>query len=136
MAEQGFIQTATDAHRNTLMADGFALMQYTPLGPLECKDVMHGTDQCASFFRMFEEFYASLRDETLAAHARLGEATVEEICDELFKSTHPALALKNSLQLPNRKGLLVAKVLEENGYASRRVDGGRILFTPPAPFKF
>jgi hypothetical protein len=114
------------------MADAFELMHYTPLGPLECTDIMRGTEQCAAFFHMFEDFYVGLRDETLSAHARLGEATVEEIRAELFTSTHPAVAFKKALQLPNRTGLLVAKVLEENGYAIRRVDGGRILFTPPA----
>lgn len=136
MAENGHIEILADAHRNPIaFSEVTALTGLEVLNPLQLDDVIRGSDNCASFLRTFEDYYLNLREETLAAHARLGEATIEEIVSELRKSDNPYVKFKLTFPFPSRPELLVARVLDENGY-SRRVEDGRILFKPSEKWKF
>jgi hypothetical protein len=94
-----------------------------------------GPDECIAFLRMWESYYTQLREETLAAHKRIGEATVPEIVQELSKSTNPAVLFKKAIAYPirpSRMGVMVASVLKETG-AKPRKEGDRIVFAPKRP---
>jgi hypothetical protein len=81
---------------------------------------------------MWVDYFGSLWDEVIKAHAGIGEATIPEIMTELGKSTNKYVVFKRAIGLPRLPAsvdMLVAKVLMETG-AKRRVDGDRILFTP------
>lgn len=136
MAEQGFIELATDSHRSkTWFAELAAFAGIEPLHPLQFADAARGRDECVAFYRTFEDFYIELRDETLAAHARLGEATIPEIAAALFASDKRAVAFKKHLPFPSRPEVLVTHVMRESG-AGRRKAGDRILFTPRETWSF
>ncbi|MBU2547697.1 MAG: hypothetical protein KKB20_04750 [Proteobacteria bacterium] len=136
MAEQGFVELAADAHRNR---PGFTevcqLLRLDPLHPVQLQDLARGREDCRAFFGMFEAYYRDLIEETLAAHARLGEASAPDILDELARSENRHVGLKLLFPFPSRPELLVLSVLKENGHASRRVDRGRILFSPPEKWR-
>ncbi|MBU2550128.1 MAG: MBL fold metallo-hydrolase [Proteobacteria bacterium] len=133
MAEQGHILLATDSHRTAQWwPRSQAVWGVTPLLPMEMQDAARGREDCVEFYRLWVEYFTTIRDETLLAHSRIGEATVAEIVEELKKSKNKHVILKLGLTLPNipsMPGMLVARLLDETG-ASRRVDGDRILFTP------
>lgn len=136
MAQQGFIEVAADSHRNPVaMTEVMGLLGLEPFHDTQLKDAARGAEECTAFLKTFEDYYVSLRDETLAAHARLGEATVKEIVSELEKSTNPHTRFKTSFPFPSRPEVLVARVLDENGY-NRRKKGDRILFSPPEKWRF
>lgn len=136
MAEQGFIALASDSHRSkTWFPNVIQGMEIEPLHPAELEDVVRSQDECVGFFRAFENFYGDLRDETLAAFTRLGEATIPEIVAELFKSDTKAVKFKKALPFPSRPEVLVVDILKDNGF-TRRVDGDRILFSPPKRWRF
>ncbi len=136
MSQEGFIELATDSHRNE---DGFKLIiAFTGMEPLdetELMGVMRGSDQCASFFGAFENYYVNLRDEVLTIHRRLGECTMEDILAELRKSDNRYVKFKMALPFPSRPEVLVYRVLKEYGYSLREVDGKKLL-SPPRLFDF
>jgi glyoxylase-like metal-dependent hydrolase (beta-lactamase superfamily II) len=138
MAEQGHILLATDSHRTAQWwPRSQAAWGVTPLLPMEMQDAAKGQEACVTFYRLWVEYFTALRDETLLAHSRIGEATVAEIVEELRKSKNEHVIRKLGLTLPNIPsipGMLVARLLDETG-ASRRVDGDRILFTPAEKWK-
>jgi glyoxylase-like metal-dependent hydrolase (beta-lactamase superfamily II) len=133
MAEQGDITVATDCHRTSqFWPENLQAWGLQSLDPLQLIDVARGRDECVAFYQLWEDYFTQLRDETLAAHTRLGEATIEEIVAELGNSSNKNVVFKLSLdmpQMPSSPEMMVTRVLVENG-ASRREDGDRILFTP------
>ena len=139
MAEQGDILLATDCHRTSQWwIRSFNAWGMEPLAPIELLDVAQGRDQCMEFYRLWVDYFTTLREEVLLAHARIGEATVPEIVAELRTSNNRRVVFKLGLTLPNIPSspeMLVARVLAENG-AARRVKDGRNLFTPSERWKF
>lgn len=139
MSEQGDIVMATDAHRTSQWwIRLFTAWGVEPLDPLQLVDAARGRDECTSFYKMWVDYFSSLREETLQAHSRIGEATVPEIVEELRRSTNKYVVFKLGLSMPyipSVPELLVAKVLAEGG-ASRRVEGDRILFRPIEKWSF
>jgi glyoxylase-like metal-dependent hydrolase (beta-lactamase superfamily II) len=133
MAEEGYIELATDSHRSTtFFPDVMHSLKLTPFDDVEMLDVARGREECARFFGAFEEFYSHLRDDVLSAHARAGEATIPEITEELRSIDEPANNLRKAMKfqrIPGRLDVLVAVVLKEAGAVSRR-EGERVLFSP------
>jgi glyoxylase-like metal-dependent hydrolase (beta-lactamase superfamily II) len=133
MAEQGFIETATDCHRmGSFLPSVYADAGVKPLHPLQLAHLARGKQECIEVYGAWDAYYTPLVEETLAAHRRIGEATVPEIAAELSKSEHPAVRLKKAWQYPSRPsriGVLVAVVMKENGVPRRR-EGDRVLFAP------
>ena len=139
MAEQGHILLATDCHRTSQWwPRSFTAWGVEPLDPMQQVDVARGKDECISFYRMWLGYFSELKEETLLAHSRIGEATVQEIVEELRKSSNKSMIFKLRLSMPNIPStpeMLVAKVLAESR-SSRRVDGERILFSPSEKWNF
>ncbi|MEW6264244.1 MAG: MBL fold metallo-hydrolase [Thermodesulfobacteriota bacterium] len=136
MAEQGFIEIAADAHRNpTAFQELVGFLGIDPLHPTELSDVCRGREECAAFFRIFEDYYREMRDETLAAWERLGQASLPEILAELAKSPSRFVKFKLALPFPSRPEVLVARILDENGYIRRSVDD-RLVFSPPEKWRY
>jgi len=136
MAEQGFIALASDSHRSpTWFPEVVKGMRIEPLHPVELVDAARSQEECVVFFQVFEDFYRELRDETLSALARLGEATIPEIVAELFTSPSKAVQFKKVFPFPSRPEVLVVGVLKDSGFC-RRGDGDRILFSPPKRWRF
>ena len=132
MAEDGYITMATDAHRTSQWAKSLELWGLQPLAPVELVDVARGKEECVALFRMFYEYFSTLWDEVITAHAAIGEATVAEILAQLGKSASKYVKFKLGLKPPSvpvKPENLVAVVLKETG-AGRRVVKDRILFTP------
>ncbi len=131
MAEQGFIELATDGHRSsTQFSEATQVLGLKVLDPIQLVDVATGKEECVRFFETFESLYIELQKEVIAAHAKLGKATVPEIVEELFKSDSKAVQLKKVFPFPSRADLLVVKVLVENGYRHKK-EGDRTVFSPP-----
>jgi hypothetical protein len=141
LAQQGHIEAATDGHRSsqfwptTLAAWGVELMS-----PVQAWDVARGRDECVAFYQMWLDYFTALREEVLIAHSRIGEATVIEITDEFRKAGGKNKYMKFKLnicppKMPSTPEMLVARLLLEGG-AGRRVEGDRILFSPPPKWKF
>ena len=135
MAEEGYIELATDSHRSTtFFPDVMNSLKLTPFDDMEMVDMARGREECARFFGAFEDFYSRLRDDVLAAHARTGEATIPEITEEMRSIDEPANNLRKAMKfqrIPGRLDVLVAVVLKEAGAVSRR-EGERVLFSPVA----
>ena len=133
MAEAGYITMATDAHRTSQWwSKNLKTAGVEPMGPMQLIDIARGQKECVEFYRMWVDYYGSLWDGVIKAHAAIGEATIPEIIVEMGKSTNKYVAFKLAIgmpRLPSSADMLVAKVLKETG-AKRRVDKGRILFTP------
>jgi glyoxylase-like metal-dependent hydrolase (beta-lactamase superfamily II) len=132
MVEDGYITLATDSHRTAQWGKSFELWGMKPLEPVQLVDVARGKDECKAHFSMFLEYYTAMWDETIKAHAAIGEATVSEILAQLAKSTNKYVVFKLGLKppaIPIRPENLIALVLKETG-AGRRVVKDRILFTP------
>ena len=132
-AEQGFVETATDAHRSSIwslrLAESF---RYEPISPMQIVDIARGKDECIAFYRFFEDYYTALRDEVLRALSRLGEATVPEMVEEFEASREPHARFKTIAtfpKLPSRVDVMVANVMKEAGIP-RRKEGDRIIFSP------
>jgi hypothetical protein len=101
---------------------------------MQLVDVARGGDECAAFFRTFEDYYSQLREEVHRAHERTGTATVGEILEELSASRSPSVQLKRAMlfpEFPSRMDVLVAAVLKEAGVTPRR-EGKRIVLDPVA----
>jgi len=141
LAQQGHIRLATDSHRTsqfwptTLAAWGVELMS-----PVQGWDVARGGDECVTFYQMWVDYFTTLRDEVLIAHSRIGEATVEEITNEFKKAGDKNKYMKFKMdicppKMPSTPEMLVVRLLMEGG-ASRRMEGDRILFSPPPKWKF
>ncbi|RJP28340.1 MAG: MBL fold metallo-hydrolase [Actinobacteria bacterium] len=135
MAEEGYIELATDSHRSTtFFPDVMRTLRLTPFDEIEMTDVARGREECIRFFRAFEDFYSRLRDDILDVHARMGEATIPEITEELRAVDDAAVNLRKAMRfqrIPGRLDVLVAVVLKEAGATSRR-EGGRVIFSPRA----
>ncbi len=133
MAEEGFIELATDSHRSTtFFPDVMSSLGLIPFDDMELVDVARGREECVRFFGAFEDFYSHLRDDVLSAHARTGEATIPEITEELRCIDEPAINQRKKMKfqrIPGRLDVLVAVVLKEAGAVSRR-EGERVLFSP------
>jgi len=101
-------------------------------------DVARGKDSCIAFYRMFVNYFSALKQETLMAHSRIGEATVPEIVEELRKSTNKNVRFKLGLDMHNafsNPGILVAEILDEN-HTSRWIDDERMIFLPFEKWNF
>ena len=84
MAEQGHILLATDCHRTSQWwPKSLAAWRVEPLDPIELVDAARGQDACIAFYRMWVDYFIDLKEETLLAHSRIGEATVLEIVEDL-----------------------------------------------------
>ncbi len=133
MAEEGFIELATDSHRSTtFFPDVLHSLGLTPVDEMELVDVARGREECIRFFGAFEDLYSCLRDDVLTAHTRAGEATIPEITEELRAIDEPAINQRKAMKfqrIPGRLDVLVAVVLKEAGAVSRR-EGERVLFSP------
>jgi glyoxylase-like metal-dependent hydrolase (beta-lactamase superfamily II) len=133
MAEQGYIELATDGHRTsqwwgrTLQAWGLE-----PLDRMVLLDAARGKEECIDFYRFWRDYYSTIKEEVLRSHSRIGEASIQEILDELRKSDNRYVRFKLALSMPRAPAspeLWVAKVLAESG-AVRLAKGNRILFRP------
>jgi glyoxylase-like metal-dependent hydrolase (beta-lactamase superfamily II) len=133
MAEEGYIEIATDSHRSTtFFPDVMRTLKLTPFDEIELTDVARGREECTRFFQVFEDFYSRLRDDVLDVHAHMGEATIPEITEELRSVDEPAVNLRKAMRfqrIPGRLDVLVAVVLKEASATSRR-EGDRVLFSP------
>lgn len=133
MAEEGYIELATDSHRSTtFFPDVMHSLNLTPFDDMEMVDMARGGDECARFFGAFEDLYSRLKENVLSAHARTGEATIPEITEELRSIDEPANNMRKAMKfqrIPGRLDVLVAVVLKEAGAVSRR-EGERVLFSP------
>jgi len=136
MAEQGFIALASDAHRSkAFFKDAMSMLNIEVLNPIELEDCARGEDECIEFFSTFEKFYSGLKRDVLETHARLGEATIKEIVEELFKLDTPEVKFKKSFPFPSRPNVLVTRILDEAGY-NKRVSGDKMLFSPKETWRF
>jgi glyoxylase-like metal-dependent hydrolase (beta-lactamase superfamily II) len=133
MAEQGFIELASDSHRTStffpLVYEQFGM---EPLHEIQLVDAARGREECIAFFEVLGGFYSILKREVMEAHSRVGEATVLEIMEEMSASPDPAVKLKMAMsfpKFPNRPEVMVARVLKDTG-ARRRIEKKRILFSP------
>jgi len=133
MSEEGYIELATDSHRSStffpLVYEQFGM---EPLHRIQLADVAKGKEECAAFFGTLGDLYGGLKREVMAAHSRIGEATVIEIVEEMAASGDAAVKLKMAMRFPDfpsRPEVLVAEVLKSMG-APRRREEKRILFAP------
>jgi glyoxylase-like metal-dependent hydrolase (beta-lactamase superfamily II) len=134
MTKAGYIKLATDSHRTSQWwARNFKLWDgMEPIAPVELVDVARGQKECADFYRMWLDYFGSLWEAVIRAHASIGEATIPEIVSKMEKSADKYMKFKLVIslpRLPSSADMLVAKVLMETG-AKRRVDGNRVLFSP------
>jgi len=132
MVEEGYITLATDCHRSPDWKTSLALWGVEPMAPVELVDCARGKQECTDLFKMWIAYFSAFWDEAIKAHAAVGEATVSEILAELMKSTNKYIVFKMGLkppQCPIRPENIVINMLNETG-AKRRVDKGRMLFTP------
>ncbi len=133
MTEEGFVETVGDSHRSkTFMPGIFEKYGLNPLHKTQVADAIRGRNECAAFFGTFENYYRDLKQEALAAHARIGDATVGEIVEELGTSKNSSVQLKKAMvfpKFPSRMDVLVSSVLRERG-AKPRKEGKRIVLSP------
>ena len=139
MAEAGHVLMATDSHRSSRWWHGFLSGQgLEPIDPVELVDVARGKEECTDFYRMWVNYFSALKQETLMAHLRIGEATVPEIVEELRKSTNKNMLFKLGLAKSgafSNPGIFVAEILAENR-TLRWIDGERMLFVPSEKWNF
>jgi hypothetical protein len=139
MAEAGHVLMATDSHRSSRWWPGFLSgLGLEPLDPVQLVDVAEGKDACIAVYRMWVNYFSALKQETLMAHLRIGEATVPEIVEELRKSTNKNMLFKLGLARPDDfsgPGMFVAEILAENR-TLRWIDGERMLFVPSEKWNF
>jgi len=70
-AEQGYVESATDAHRSSIWAWELArAFDYEPLHPIQTVDIARGREECISLYVLFEDFYVALKREVLDILAR------------------------------------------------------------------
>jgi len=130
-AAEGFVETATDAHRSTIWSQ--MLIDETgqaPLSELQTVDKIEGADQCAAYYAFFGDYYRALKGEVLDALARLKSATVPQLIEEFKGSPNPCCRFKTLLEfprLPSRLDVMVADVLREE-QIPRRLEGNQIGF--------
>jgi glyoxylase-like metal-dependent hydrolase (beta-lactamase superfamily II) len=136
MSEQGFVELVGDSHRNPeAFGNLMLLLGVEPLHATELNDVIRGREDCAAFFRTFEDYYVALRDAVLEALIRLGRADLLELVAELSGSSDRFVRFKMALPFPSRPEVLVARILDEEG-CGRVIEGGRTLFLPSVPWRF
>ena len=85
-----------------------------------------------AFFDFFCTYYKEMKKEILAAHRRIGRATIGEIVKELLKSDNKYIKFKASLkwpELPSRLDAAVAVVLRDAGAVLIEA-GGKIVIAP------
>ena len=132
MTEEGYITFAADSHRSAQWANTLKSWGVDPLDPVEILDYAKGKDQCIAHYKMWLAYFSNMWDEVVRVHKALGEATVDEIMAELKKSTNKYVKFRMGFPTsacPIKFEITIATVLQETG-AKRRVDKGRILFTP------
>lgn len=132
MTEEGYITFAADSHRSTHWGDTFKAWGSQALDPVELLDYAKGKDQCLAHYKFWLTHFSNMWDEIIRVHKAIGEATVNEIIEELKKSTNKYIKFRMGFPTsacPIKFEVTVAKVLMETG-ARRRVSKGRILFTP------
>jgi glyoxylase-like metal-dependent hydrolase (beta-lactamase superfamily II) len=135
LAEQGYVETVVDSHRaSSFLPAVYEGINVEPFSEILMKPWARGRDECVESFRVWsEDYYTTLKEQVLAAHSRLGEATVGEIIEELKKSTNQMIMSKIAFSFPNRPsrlGVWVSVVLKESG-AQRRKVGEQTIFTTP-----
>ena len=138
MAEQGQILLASDRWRSSRhWPHALAERGLSPLSHPQMADAALGQKECEELYRGWLNYFTALRDEILLAHSRIGDAAIREIAGELAKSSDPNLRFRMGLEEDPLAGLesLVAGVMQESR-ASRRVEGGRVLFSPKGKWKF
>lgn len=138
MTEQRQILLASDRWRSSRhWPHALAERGLSPLSRPQMADAALGQKECLELYRGWLNYFTALRDETLLAHSRIGDAAIREIAGELAKSSDPNLRFKMGLEEDPLAGLepLVAGVMQESR-ASRRVEGGRVLFSPKGKWKF
>lgn len=133
MAETGYIEIATDAHRSSIWSARLAEeLRYEPLHRTQSLDVMYGKEDCAAFYSFFETYYRALKNTVLKSLKKLGVATVPQLVEEFKASDDPHAKLKTAAvfpRLPSRIDVLVANVLKEAS-APRHKENDKILFFP------
>jgi glyoxylase-like metal-dependent hydrolase (beta-lactamase superfamily II) len=131
-AEQGYVETATDAHRSSIWWERLSeSFDQLPLDPIQGMDIARGREECVAFYSFFEDYYTALRDEVLGALSRLGEATVPEMVEEFEASSDPHARFKTVAafpKVPSRVDVMIANVMKE-AEIPRRKEGDRIIFS-------
>ncbi|OCN01057.1 hypothetical protein A7X67_06680 [Clostridium sp. W14A] len=131
MAHEGLIVYTMDAHRShdmnrVLKAKGVPVNQY------ELEMYTANSADSEAFFDFFCTYYKEMKKEILAAHRRVGRATIGEIVKELLKSDNESVKFKASLkwpELPSRLDAAVAVVLRDAGAVPIEADG-KIVIDP------
>lgn len=138
MAGQGLILLASDRWRSSRhWPHALAERRLSPLSRPQMADAALGQEECEELYRGWLNYFTALKDETLLAHSRIGDATLEDIAEEMTKSSDPNVRFRMGLEEDPLAGLesLVVGVMQESR-ASRRVEGGRVLFSPKGKWKF
>lgn len=131
MAHEGYIVYTMDAHRSHdmnevfkakgIQANNYETMMYTST-----------SSDSEGFFDFFCTYYKEMKKEILAAHHRIGRATIDDIVKELLKSENKYIKFKASIkwpELPSRLDVTVAVVLRDAGTSPIEVNG-KIVIDP------
>lgn len=131
MAHEGHIIFTMDAHRSHDLNKIFETMRMSTTKYETMMYTLTSADSEA-FFEFFCTYYKEMKKEILAAHCRIGRATIGEIVMELLKSENKYIKFKASMkwpELPSRLDVAVAVVLRDAGAVPVEVEG-KILIDP------
>ncbi|MGC6174344.1 MBL fold metallo-hydrolase [Lacrimispora sp. 38-1] len=131
MAREGYIVYAMDAHRSHDM-NKILKANETLINKYELEMYTGTSADSEAFFDFFCTYYKEMKKEILAAHRRIGRATIGEIVKELLKSDNKYIKFKASLkwpELPSRLDAAVAVVLRDAGAVPIEADG-KIVIAP------
>lgn len=131
MAHEGYIAYVMDAHRSHDMNKVFETMGISA-NKYETEMYTWTSGDSEAFFDFFCNYYKEMKKEILAAHHRIGRATIGEIVKELLKSENKYIKFKASLkwpELPSRLDAAVAVVLRDGGAVPVEADG-KIVIDP------
>nr|WP_314464021.1 hypothetical protein [uncultured Clostridium sp.] len=131
MAHEGYIVYAMDAHRSHDM-NKILMANETLIDKYELEMYTGTSADSEAFFDFFCTYYKEMKKEILAAHRRIGRATIVEIVKELLKSDNKYIKFKASLkwpELPSRLDAAVAVVLRDAGAVPIEADG-KIVIAP------
>lgn len=134
LAKQGTVELAMDCHRNSTFYPAiYEKVGLEPMSPAILSGVACGRDACFEFFNFWWRYYSANKQAVLDILARLGEATVPDVVEELRASDNPYVKMKITFAYPNRParlGTLVSLIFKEAGIQRRR-EGDRIVFQSP-----
>lgn len=133
MTRDGFVELVADSHRSkTFTSKLYEKHKINILHETQLGDEIRGKEKCEAFLRTFYNYYSDLKKGVEEAHARIGEAQVKDIVEELSALPNAAVQFKKALffpDFPSRMDVLVAEILKEAGVRPRK-EGDKILLAP------